>query len=143
MNLFAYWSEYPVVAVTIIVVVAIAVLYLSRRTSHRLIERVSCSGFRLARLLARGCTALAMRIDTRNREVMLALQMEIPRRQLEREFQRVAAAVEQDMTKFQHLERSINEHVNVMEEDFERSAQVPPAPPGWVDAVDAIAKLQN
>ncbi len=143
MNLFAYWSEYPVVAVTIIVVVAIAVLYLSRRTSHRLIERVSCSGFRLARLLARGCTALAMRIDTRNREVMLALQMEITRRQLEREFQRVAAAVEQDMTKFQHLERSINEHVNVMEEDFERSAQVPPAPPGWVDAVDAIAKLQN
>ncbi|HET8710339.1 MAG TPA: hypothetical protein VFM32_03105, partial [Spongiibacteraceae bacterium] len=129
--------------VTIIVVVAIAVLYLSRRTSHRLIGRISCSGFRLARLLARGCTALATRIDTRNREVMLALQMEITRRQLEREFQRVAAAVEQDMTKFQHLERSINEHVNVMEEDFERSAQVPPAPPGWVDAVDAIAKLQN
>ncbi|HSB94934.1 MAG TPA: hypothetical protein VLC91_00685, partial [Spongiibacteraceae bacterium] len=38
--------------------------------------------------------------------------------------------------------RSINEHINLMGEDFERSAQVPPAPPGWVEAVDAIAKLQ-
>ena len=143
MNFFSFWSDYPIAAVAILLIVGIAVLYLSRRTSHRLIERVSRGGYRSARLLARACTALAARIDTRNREVMLALQMEITRRQLEREFQRVAAAVEQDMTKFQHLERSINEHINLMGEDFERSAQVPPAPPGWVEAVDAIAKLQT
>lgn len=143
MNLFAFWSEYPIAAVAIALVVGIALLYLTRRSSHRFIERVSRGGHRSARMLARGCAALAGRIDARNREVMLALQMEITRRQLEREFQRVAAAVEQDMTKFQHLERSINEHINLMGEDFERSAQVPPAPPGWVDAVDAIAKLQT
>lgn len=143
MSLFAVWSQYPVAAATLAVVVGIAVLYLSRRTAHRLIERLGRAGYRFARLFSRSSAQLAVRIDARNREVMMALQMEITRRQLEREFQRVAAAVEQDMTKFQHLERSINEHVNVMEEDFERSAQVPPSPPGWVDAVDAIAKLQT
>ncbi|MFT3930429.1 MAG: hypothetical protein QM709_09065 [Spongiibacteraceae bacterium] len=143
MSLFAFWSEYPIAAVTLVVIAGIAILYLCRSSAHRLIERLGRAGYRLARLFARGCAVLSMRIDARNREVMLALQMEITRRQLEREFQRVAAAVEQDMTKFQHLERSINEHVNVMEEDFERSAQVPPAPPGWVEAVDAIAKLQT
>jgi hypothetical protein len=143
MNFFAFWSEYPIAALAILLIVGIAVLYLSRRISHRFIERISRSGNRFLRLLARGCAALATRIDARNREVMLALQMEITRRQLEREFQRVAAAVEQDMTKFQHLERSINEHINLMSEDFERSAQVPPSPPGWIDAVDAIAKLQT
>lgn len=143
MSFFAFWSEYPIAAVTLAVIVAIAILYLCRANAHRLIERLGRAGYRLARLFARACVVLSMRIDARNREVMLALQMEITRRQLEREFQRVAAAVEQDMTKFQHLERSINEHVNVMEEDFERSAQVPPSPPGWVEAVDAIAKLQT
>lgn len=143
MSLFAFWSDYPLAAVTLAVIVGISILYLSRSTAHRFIERVGRAGYRFARLFSRSCATLAARIDTRNREVMLALQMEITRRQLEREFQRVAAAVEQDMTKFQHLERSINEHVNVMEEDFERSAQVPPSPPGWVDAVDAIAKLQT
>jgi len=70
------------------------------------------------------------------------LQTEITRRQLEWDFQRVAAAVEQDMTKFQHLERAINEHITLLGEDFERSTQVPPAAPGWIGAVDAIAKLQ-
>ncbi len=143
MSVFAFWSDYPFAALTLAVIAAMAILYLSRATAHRLIDRLARAGYRLMRLLSRGCTALAMRTDERNREVMLGLQMEITRRQLEREFQRVAAAVEQDMTKFQHLERSINEHINTMEEDFERSAQVPPAPPGWVDAVDAIAKLQT
>lgn len=126
MNIFAFWSEHPIAALAILIIAGIAVLYLTRRSSHRVIERVSRGGYRFARLLARSCAVLALRIDARNREVMLALQMEITRRQLEREFQRVAAAVEQDMTKFQHLERSINEHINLMGEDFERSAQVPP-----------------
>jgi hypothetical protein len=142
MSFFQFWPEFPLVAIGVWVMVVIALLYLIRGTAHRVIERGARSGHRLLRLLARSATAAATRIDTRNREVMLALQMEITRRQLEREFHRVAAAVEQDMTKFQHLERSINEHINLMGEDFERSAQVPPAPPGWVEAVDAIAKLQ-
>lgn len=143
MSFSAFWFEFPAAAIALAIIVGIAILYLMRRTAHRAIERCSRGGQRLARLLARGCAVVAVRIDTRNREVMLALQMEITRRQLEREFQRVAAAVEQDMTKFQHLERSINEHINLMGEDFDRSAQVPPAPPGWVEAVDAIAKLQT
>jgi len=142
MSLSVFGSEFSAVVLVVWLVVAIAVMYLLRSNAHRFIERISRAGFRWLRLFSRGCAALAARIDIRNREAMLALQMEITRRQLEREFHRVAAAVEQDMTKFQHLERSITEHINLMGEDFERSAQVPPAPPGWVEAVDAIAKLQ-
>ncbi len=142
MSWSSFWSEFSAVALVLWVVVAIATMYLLRSNAHRAIERISRGGFRWLRLFSRACAAVAGRIDSRNREAMLALQMEITRRQLEREFHRVAAAVEQDMTKFQHLERSVNEHINLMGEDFERSAQVPPAPPGWVEAVDAIAKLQ-
>src|SRR5690606_3202819 len=142
MSYLQFWPEFPLAAIALWVVIAMAVLYLLRPTAHAAIERIAPGGHRLLRLLARSAADAAVRIEIRNREVMLALQMEITRRQLEREFHRVAAAVEQDMTKFQHLERSINEHVTLMGEDFERSTQVPPAPPGWVEAVDAIAKLQ-
>lgn len=143
MSYFQFWPEFPAAAISLWIVIAIAALYLARGTAHRAIARAARGGQRLLRLLARTIVVTTAHMEARNREVMLALQMEITRRQLEREFHRVAAAVEQDMTKFQHLERSINEHINLMGEDFERSAQVPPAPPGWVEAVDAIAKLQT
>jgi hypothetical protein len=142
MRYFLFWPDFPAAAIAVWAIVLVAVLYVARAPAHRFIERIARAGQRWLRLAARGAAALAGRMELRNREVMLALQMEIARRQLEREFHRVAAAVEQDMTKFQHLERSVNEHINLMGEDFERSAQVPPAPPGWVEAVDAIAKLQ-
>jgi hypothetical protein len=142
MRSVLFWPDYPVAAIALWSLIAIAVLYVARAPAHRFIERIARAGQRWLRIAARGAAALAGRMELRNREVMLSLQMEITRRQLEREFHRVAAAVEQDMTKFQHLERSVNEHINLMGEDFERSAQVPPAPPGWVEAVDAIAKLQ-
>lgn len=142
MRYFLFWPDYPAAAIAFWAVVLVAVLYVVRAPSHRAIERIARAGQRWLRMASRASGLLARRIEQRNREVMLALQMEITRRQLEREFHRVAVAVEQDMTKFQHLERSVNEHINLMGEDFERSAQVPPAPPGWVEAVDAIAKLQ-
>lgn len=142
MQYLNFWPDFPGVVIAVWALVLLASLYLVRRRAHDLIERGSRAGYRLCRLAARACAVLAERVQVRNREVMLALQTEITRRQLEREFYRVAAAVEQDMTKFQHLERSINEHITLIDEDFERSSQVPPAPPGWVGAVDAIAKLQ-
>jgi len=139
---FLFWPDYPALALLIWLPLLLAALYLIRARAHAAITRCSRAGHRLLRLAARACARLAERMDVRNREVMLALQTEITRRQLEREFTRVATAVEQDMTKFQHLERSINEHITLLAEDFERSTQVPPAAPGWIGAVDAIAKLQ-
>ncbi|MDX9875327.1 MAG: hypothetical protein RBS88_10490, partial [Spongiibacteraceae bacterium] len=126
MSYLMFWPEYPRLVVTFWVVLVVVVMYLTKRQAHRAITRGSRAGYRWLRLAARGSQALAQRLDVRNREVMLALQTEITRRQLETELHRVAAAVEEDMTKFQHLERSINEHITLISEDFERSTQVPP-----------------
>ena len=142
MNWLSQWTVLPAVWWTLAGALLVVLGYVARAQIHLAIERAARGGHRWLRLAGRGCAGLAQRIDVRNREVMLALQLEITRRQLEREFHRVSAAVEQDMTKFQHLERAITEHITLMSEDFERSTQVPPAPPGWIGAVDAIAKLQ-
>jgi hypothetical protein len=136
------WTEHPALGATLAIIIAIAVMYLVRDRAHKAIAQLGHAGQRQLRLFARACATLGDALRVRNREVMLALQTEITRRQLEWDFQRVAAAVEQDMTKFQHLERAINEHITLLGEDFERSTQVPPAAPGWIGAVDAIAKLQ-
>lgn len=138
-----FWPEYPRFVIACWVVLLVVVMYLTKRPAHRAITRASRAGYRWLRLASRGSLALAQRLDVRNREVMLALQTEISRRQLERELHRVAAAVEEDMTKFQHLERAVNEHLTLISEDFNRSTQVPPAAPGWIAAVDAIAKLES
>lgn len=137
-----FLSDYPVGAMALAVIITLSVMYLARARAHRALDLLGRAGQRQLRLLAKSCAAFGAVLEVRNREVMLALQNEIIRRQLEWDFQRVAAAVEQDMTKFQHLERAINEHITLLGEDFERSTQVPPAAPGWIGAVDAIAKLQ-
>jgi hypothetical protein len=134
------WTGYLLLLTVLLLTMALG--YLLRDSLHRLIDRLGRAGQRWLRLLARACSRGAAALQLRNREVMLALQTEISRRQLEGEFHRVAGAVEQDMTRFQHLERTISEHITLLAEDFERSTQVPPAPPGWIAAVDAIAKLQ-
>ncbi len=142
MNWLSEWTVHPALWWALAGVLLVVLGYVARVQMHQLIERAARGGHRWLRLAGRSCAGLSERIEVRNREVMLALQMEITRRQLEREFHRVAAAVEQDMTKFQHLERAITEHITLISEDFERSTQVPPAAPGWIGAVDAIAKLQ-
>lgn len=140
MQFLQGWTGYLLLPPVLLL--AMAVGYLLRDGMHRLIDRLGRAGQRWLRLLGHACGRGAEAMQLRNREVMLALQTEISRRQLEGEFHRVAGAVEQDMTRFQHLERTISEHITLLAEDFERSTQVPPAPPGWIAAVDAIAKLQ-
>jgi hypothetical protein len=39
------------------------------------------------------------------------------------------------------LYRKVQENITQLEDDYKRSADVPPSPPGWVDAVDAVAKI--
>ncbi|HSB94941.1 MAG TPA: hypothetical protein VLC91_00730, partial [Spongiibacteraceae bacterium] len=77
MRYFLFWPDFPAAAIALWVVVLVAVLYVARTPSHRFIERIARAGQRWLRLAARAAGALAGRMELRNREVMLALQMEI------------------------------------------------------------------
>jgi hypothetical protein len=134
-------TPYPALSALIWLSLLVAVLYLARSSGHKLILIVSNSlhaaMIHAAEALARNEAQLA----ARNREVLLAAGREAKERIIEREFDRVAASVDKDLGKFPRFQRDLSEAIVRIEEDYQKTVDVPPDPPGWVKAVDAVAKI--
>ncbi|MCP3893374.1 MAG: hypothetical protein GY706_01895, partial [Bacteroides sp.] len=132
---------YPLLSVLIWFVVAIAMLYLARYPAHRAIKslsRVIHTGMRLA---SRSVLLAEERLVHRNKEVLIAAGRESLERLIEREFQRVDAVVKRDLSGYPALQHTLAEQITRIDEDYRESAELPPPPPTWVNAVKAIAKI--
>jgi hypothetical protein len=132
---------YPLLSILIWFVVAITMLYLARYPAHRAIKslsRVIHSGMRLA---SRSVLLAEERLVNRNKEVLLAAGRESVERLIEREFQRVDAVVKRDLSGYPALQHTLAEQITRIDEDYRESAELPPPPPTWVNAVKAIVKI--
>ncbi|MCW8193471.1 hypothetical protein F6455_01560 [Proteobacteria bacterium 005FR1] len=139
-DFFARLSEDPWLGFLIVIGTVIA-LYMGRSSAHGAIEtffRLLSSALRLG---ARSTAMAEKRLKERNREVLIALGKEHAEREINREFFRINKFVERDLGGYPKLQRSIQEQVTTINEDYERSGEVPPPSPEWVAAVDAVAKL--
>jgi hypothetical protein len=122
-------------------VLLVAAMYFARRTAHQAIRTVSGA---LSHGLRIGAHALAHaqdRLAQRNREVLLAAGREAKERAIEREFVRIGETVRKDLANYPHLHRGLSEAIGQIEKDHQGAVEVPPDPPGWVRAVDAVSKL--
>ena len=132
---------YPLLSILIWFVVAIVMLYLARYPAHRAIKslsRVIHNGMRLA---SRSVLLAEERLVNRNKEVLLAAGRESTERLIEREFQRVDAVVKRDLSGYPALQHTLAEQIDRIDEDYRESAELPPPPPTWVNAVKAFAKI--
>jgi hypothetical protein len=117
------------------------VLYIAREPAHQAITalcRVLHNGMRLS---ASAVLRAEQWMIQRNKEVLLAQGREAAERMIEREFDRIEATVRRDLAEYPALHRQLSEEITRLDEDYQESIEVPPAPPGWVKAVDAVAKI--
>lgn len=131
----------PVVSGIIWFVVVVIFLYMARDSAHyaiRSFSRVLHSAFRLA---SKALVPVEKKLALRNREVLLADGREASERVMEREFERITATVKKELADTPALQRRIQEEITRLEDDYKQSTEVPPSPPGWVNAVDAVAKI--
>ncbi len=119
------------------------VLYFTREPAHRAILSLTRALHQALRLAATSVMRAEERLGLRNREVLLAAGREASERIIEREFERVDAAVRRDLAGCPALHRQMNEEVTRIEEDRAHSEEVPPAPPGWIAAVQAVAEIPS
>ena len=119
------------------------VLYFAREPAHRAILTFTRLLYRGLRLGAAALTHAEQGLRARNREVLLAAGREAAERMVEREFQRIDGAVRRDLGTTPGLHRKMNDTFNDIVEDYSKSADVPPAPPGWVEAVEAVARIPS
>jgi hypothetical protein len=141
-NLLAI-TPWPAISAFLWFVFLVAVLYLARRTAHQAIRTAAGALAHGLRLAAHSIAHAELRLAARNREVLLAAGREAKERVVEREFERVGETVRKDLTNYPALHRALSEAITRIEEDHQKAVEVPPEAPGWVRAVEAVAKLDE
>jgi hypothetical protein len=134
-------TPWPALSVVIWIAVLMVVLYLARRPAHAAIRAFTGALARGFRLASHAVTHGEARLAARNKEVLLAQGREAKERIIEREFERVADTVRRDLSAYPTMHRSLSEAITKIDEDHQNAVEVPPEAPGWVRAVEAVAKL--
>ena len=116
-------------------------LYIAREPAHQTINALGRSVHNAMRLSAREVFSWERWMLQRNRDVLLAQGREASERMIEREFARIDTTVCRNLSEYPALHRQLSEEVTLLDEDYQSSIEVPPVPPGWVKAVDAVAKI--
>lgn len=122
-------------------VILALLLYIAREPAHQTINALSRVLHNALRLSANAVLRWEGWMLQRNKDVLLAQGREAAERMIEREFERIDATVRRDLAEYPALHRQLSEEVTLLDEDYQSSIEVPPAPPGWVKAVDAVAKI--
>lgn len=118
-------------------------MYLARKPAHQAILSLTYALYRGFRVAAKSILRAEQNFSLRNREVLLAAGRDQKERDIEREFERIEGAVKRDLADVPALHRRVSEYITKVEEDHQKSTDVPPSPPGWVDAVKAVANINS
>lgn len=133
----------PELSILIWVCILIIVMYIARQPAHQLILLLTRSLRNALRLMAQSLMLAETQLKTRNREVLLSQGEEHAERFIEREFQRVEILVNRDLSGYPSLQRDLKEQITRIDEDYVQSGEVPPKPPEWLKAVEAVADIPD
>jgi len=123
------------------VFISIILLYMARKPAHEAILSFTKILFHGFKLFASSILIAEKKLKQRNKEVLLSSGKEATERIIEREFERIDVFVKQDLSRFPTLQREITDAVVKLDEDYQKSTEIPPAPPGWTKAIEPIAAI--
>jgi len=136
-------TPFPVLSALLWIVLVVTALYFARPTAHKAIRAAAGALHRTLRVASKAVSRAEVNLAARNREVLLAAGREAKERIVEREFDRVNETVRKDLANFSALHRALSESINRIEKDHQDAVDVPPDPPGWVKAVQAVANIDS
>jgi len=137
------WPDQPVLSVTVVVVVAVVVLYFARAYAHKLILSVTHIVHNALRLTSRSILQGEAKLQKRNREVLMASGAEAMEKKLQREFHRINNVVVKDLQAYPSMHRSMSDLITAIDDDYRKSTETPPPPPAWTQAVESVAKIEG
>ncbi len=137
------WPNQPALSLLVWALAGIVLLYIARAPAHQAFIAMGRVLHNALRLSAHSITSARERLELRNREVLLAAGRDSAERLIEREFRRIEATTQRDLAGYPALHRKVMEQVTAIDEDYRKAAEVPPEIPGWVDAIEAVAKIQS
>ena len=138
-EIITLWSDNRGLSLLIWTVLLVTAMYLARSSAHQSITAAARSLRTALRMTAASLMALEQRMVKRNQQVILQAGQESTERTIEREFQRVNAIVERDLSGYPAAQRTITDLIGRIESDYQASNETPPSPPEWLAAVDTIS----
>ncbi len=143
MNFLLNITPWPALSATLWIVLAVSAMFFARPTAHKLIFAAGNSLHKMFRLASVSVGSAQKILGKRNREVLLAAGREAKERIVEREFDRINETVRKDLANYSALHRNLSESIGRIEQDHKDAVDVPPDPPGWVNAVKAVANIDS
>ena len=142
-EIITLWSDNRGLSLLIWTILLVTAMYLARSSAHQSIA-AAARALRVAlRMTAASLLALEQRMVKRNKQVILQAGQESTERAIEREFQRVNAIVERDLSGYPAAQRTITDLIQKIETDYQASNETPPSPPDWLEAVDTISRIEK
>ena len=136
-------TDSPWLSITIWLVLGMTALYFGRPSARRAILSFARLIHNALRMTAQSVNRAREALAARNRDVLLAQGREAKERIISREFERITATVNRDLTRYPETQRLLSETIQRIDEDHQSSSDVPPKVPGWGKAVEAVAKVSN
>jgi hypothetical protein len=136
-------TPWPVLSALLWIVLAVTTLYFARSSAHKALRASAATMHQSLRFASKAISRAETGLRQRNREVLLAAGREAKERIVEREFDRVNETVRKDLANYSALHRALSESINRIETDHQQAVDVPPDPPGWVKAVEAVANIDS
>jgi hypothetical protein len=133
----------PILSILIWIILFLAALYFARKPFHRAVMSFSKIIYNAMRITSASVLSAEKRLVQRNREVLMAAGLENTERIVEREFDRISAAVTRDLEGYPNIHRQLSELITKLDEDFSKSAEVPPSLPNWMPIIESIAKIEH
>jgi len=133
----------PGVSLAIWLVILIVSMYAARKPAHIAIMSLARSLRNTLRIMSHSILLAESQLKKRNKEVLIAHGRDSTERYIEREFQRVEALISRDLSGYPSLQRDLKDQITRIDEDYVQSGEVPPKPPEWLEAIDAVAKIPS
>ncbi len=142
-ELLTVWSASPALSLAVWLLIIITLLYFGRPHAHQLLRSTGRALYSAMRLSAASIRQLEQRVMVRNRDVLLAMGRDATEKAIEREFNRVNALVERDLSQYPALHRRLADTLQKVEADYQAAALEAPLPPAWSDVVETISSLPS
>jgi hypothetical protein len=143
MDAVYLWPDRPGLSLLALWGISVVVLWTARDAMFELIERL---GKNLEELLVAGgrwCVSVAETLRQGARRVLLAAGGLDLQEKLEAEFGRIEDGFSERLGQYSSLQRRIDDLLQALEDDYQRSGDSPPDVPGWTAAVESIAGIPD
>ena len=114
----------PVLSGLIWFFVISSIMYFARLPAQKYILAFSETIHNALRFTVSSVKSAEVRLQARNREVLLESGRDATERLIEREFERVENTVADELSQYPALQRKLSEHITIIDEDYKQSTEV-------------------